>query len=195
VTLSDSYTPKFSTPSTEHLKAQRHGPLSSRVVVQHTYRNGTIGQRRDLHDIRRKFQRYVCPSYSFQRYTAIPRTPRRGVDANPWSCKSLNPSSYTQRLTYHQLNDKADLLHLLLASKRMQALATRLLYEHFDLVLASEMEESLSRVLSTRNTGRDFMRGLTLCLDVDHDGDPKGAYRFVGMLLENLPLNKLLHFR
>ena len=77
----------------------------------------------------------------------------------------------------------------------MQALATRPLYEHFDLVLAPEMEESISRVLSTRNAGREFIRELTLSLDIDHDSDPKGSYHFSGILLENLPLDKLSHFR
>jgi hypothetical protein len=77
----------------------------------------------------------------------------------------------------------------------MQALATRPLYEHFDLVLAPEMEESISRVLSTRNAGREFNRELTLSLDIDHDSDPKDSYHFFSILLKNLPLNKLSHFR
>ena len=77
----------------------------------------------------------------------------------------------------------------------MQALTTKLLYEHFDLVLAPEMEESLSRVLTTRNTGRDFIRHLTLSLDIEDEGDPRVPYQLFGMLLENLPLDKLSHFR
>jgi hypothetical protein len=77
----------------------------------------------------------------------------------------------------------------------MQALTTKLLYEHFDLVLAPEMGESLSRVLTTRNTGRDFMRHLTLSLDIEDEGDPRVPYKLFGMLLENLPLDKLSHFR
>jgi hypothetical protein len=57
------------------------------------------------------------------------------------------------------------------------------------------MEESLSRVLTTRNTGRDFMRHLTLSLDIEDEGDPRVPYQLFGMLLENLPLDKLSHFR
>jgi hypothetical protein len=55
----------------------------------------------------------------------------------------------------------------------MQALTTRLLYENFDLVLASQIDDSFSRVLSSRNVGRDFMRRLTVSLDVEHDDDPE----------------------
>jgi hypothetical protein len=73
----------------------------------------------------------------------------------------------------------------------MQALTTKLLYEYFDLVLAPEMEESLSRVLTTRNTGRDFMRHLTLSLDIEDEGDPRVPYQLFGMLLAYLKCDSL----
>jgi hypothetical protein len=88
-----------------------------------------------------------------------------------------------------------DLLHLSLASKRMQALTTRLLYENFDLVLASQIDDSFSRVLSSRNVGRDFMRQLTVSLDVEHDDDPRVPYQWLGVLLENMSPDKLVHFK
>jgi hypothetical protein len=106
-----------------------------------------------------------------------------------------NPSSTKQILTYRQLNDSVDLLNLSLASKRMQALTTRLLYENFDLVLAPQMNNSFSRVLSGRNVGRDFMRRLTVSLDVEHDDDPRVPYQWLGVLLENLSPDKLAYLR
>lgn len=77
----------------------------------------------------------------------------------------------------------------------MQALTTGLLYENFDLVLAPQMDSNFSRVLSSRNVGRDFMRRLTVSLDVEHDGDPRIPYQWLGVLLENLSPDKLVHFQ
>lgn len=94
-------------------------------------------------------------------------------------------------LTISQLNDAADLYHLQLVDRRTYAIATQALYEQLELEVASSMSNSDACIFTTRTPGHALIRELQISFDVGNDEDPKKAYQYLEMLLENLPQDAL----
>lgn len=104
------------------------------------------------------------------------------------------PINNASGLTISQLNDAADLHHLQLVDRRTYAVVTQALYERLELEVASSMSNSNAYIFTKPIPGHDLIRELHISLDVGYDEDPRKAYQYLEMLLENLPQDALSRF-